>query len=490
MSVQVGSEGEEAAGRVNTVETLRREIRHAARGMGRNPGFTLIVLVTLALGIGATTAIFTMLDGVVLRPLPYAESDRLVWLDSPTPAVKADAPPWGLSVAEFFYFKKNAYTLQNIGTYQSTEVTVAGAQSAERVPAAVVSASVFDVLGLRPALGRTLMPKDNLRHAAPVTVLGYDYWTQHFNGNTNVIGSVVNIEATPVQIVGVMQRGASVPDARSQQVDLWIPQGLDPSAQPVNSHYLQAVARLAPGASAASAQAELLSFIGRLPDLFPTAYSPSFLKQTGFTVETIPLRTHVIGDIAARLWVLLGAVALVLIIACANVANLFLVRTEGRNREVAIRSALGAKRGDLAWQYLTESMLLALFAGAVAFSLAFVGLRMMVALAPADLPRLTEIHLGWTSVLFTVVISVAAGAVFGLLALASAAQPAQDTTILREGGRGMTSSRRQHFARGVLVAAQTALALILLAGAGLMLQSVRNLRNVSPGFDSTGVLTA
>ncbi len=473
----------------SVIERLATELRRALTGTIRNPGFSVIVLVTLALGIGAATAIFTMLDRVVLQPLPYPNPGQLVWLDSPTPGVGADQR-WGLSVAEFFYFKKNAHSLENMGTYSSGLITVSGKQSAERVPSTSVSSSLFNVLGLHTILGRAILPEDNLRNAAPVVVLGYDYWKNHFNGDPSVIGSMIDIEARPTQIVGVMQQGATVPDATSQQVDLWAPDQVDPGLEAVNDHHLQVVARLAPGASIASAHAELASFIPRLPDLFPTAYSQSFLKQTGFTIAVTPLRTHVIGDIASRLWILLGAVVLVLVIACANIANLFLVRAEARHREVAIRSALGAKRVDLAWQYITESMLLTVIAGAVAVAIAYVGLRAMITLAPAGLPRVNEIHLDWTSVLFTLAISIAAGVAFGLLTLANAGKPTDDSTMLREGGRGLTSSRAQQFARGVFVAAQTALALVLLAAAGLMLQSFRNMRSVSPGFDPSGVLTA
>ncbi|HEY5087414.1 MAG TPA: FtsX-like permease family protein, partial [Gemmatimonadaceae bacterium] len=254
-------------------------------------------------------------------------------------------------------------------------------------------------------------------------------------------------------------------------------------------HYLKVVARLAPGATVASAQTELGQITKRFPDVMPTAYNDDFMRGSGFTTAVTPLRTRIIGDISTRLWILLGAVALVLVIACGNVANLFLVRAEAQQREVAIRAALGAKRGDLAWHYFTETILLALVGGAAALALAGIGLHVMVALAPPDLPRMSEVHLGWIGVVFTLVISIASGILFGALALMGA-EPSEDATMLREGGRGMTSSRRQHFARGVLVAAQTALALVLLAAAGLMLQSFRNLRSVSPGFNPTSVLTA
>lgn len=474
---------------MDIAESLKREIGRAARSLARSPGFTLIVILTLGLGVGATTAIFTMLDRVVLRALPYPKANRLVWLDSPTPGIKPDSK-WKLSVAEFFYFKKNSRTLQNFAAFIPTKMTVTGKQSAERVPVAMVSASIVGVLGLRPALGRALTPSDNRPHAAPAVVLSYDYWRNRLNANPKVVGSMIDVEATPRMIVGVMQPVASVPDAASPNVDLWVPMELDPDAQAVNSHYLPVVARLAPGANVLSAQAELSRFTAELPNLFPTAYSPTFMKRTGFSTEVLSLRTHVIGDIAGRLWILLGAVGLVLVVACANVANLFLVHTEGRHREAAIRSALGAKRGDLAWQYLTETMLLSLVAGAAALALAFAGLRAMVASAPAGLPRMSEVHLGWTGVLFTIAIAAGAGLVFGLLTLAAAGRPEDDTTMLREGGRGLTSSRPQQVVRGALVVAQTAFAMILLTAAGLMVQSFWNMRNVSPGFDPTDVLTA
>jgi putative ABC transport system permease protein len=470
-------------------DSLKREIGRAFRSLARSPGFTVIVLITLALGIGATTAIFTMLDRVVLHPLPFTDSNQLVWIDSPTPGVKPDSR-WKVSAAEFFYFKNNSRTLRNVAAFMTGNITVTGRQAANRVSAAGVSASIFDVLGLHASLGRLLMPSDNLPHATPVVVISYDYWRNQLASDPRVVGTMINLATTPHLIVGVLQPDASLPDAASPKVDLWLPAELNPSAQAINEHYLPVVARLAPGATIQSAQAELARFTAQLPDLFPTAYTPAFMKQTGFRTEVLPLRTHVVGDIATRLWILLGAVGLVLVIACANVANLFLVRAEGRHREVAIRSALGAKRSDLAWQYLTETMVLSLVAGAGAVALAFIGLRAMVAAAPPELPRMAEVHLGWMSVLFTAAASVASGVLFGFLTLLAAGQPAQDTTMLREGGRGLTSSRTQQFARGALVVAQTAFALVLLAAAGLMLQSFRNMRHVSLGFEPANILTA
>ncbi|MEO6865402.1 MAG: ABC transporter permease [Gemmatimonadaceae bacterium] len=473
---------------MDIADSLKRETGRAIRSLARSPGFTLIVLVTLALGIGATTAIFTMLDRVVLHALPFADSNNLVWLDSPTPGINPGSR-WGLSTAGFFYFQKNAHALENVAVLMPVRMIVTGKRAAERVPAVQVSASIFDVLRLRPMLGRALMQPDNLPNAQPVTLISYNYWKTRLNGAPNVVGSMITVNTVPMQIVGVMGRDATIPDVTSPSVDLWIPAELDPTAQPQNHHYLPVIARLAKGATVASAQAELVQITKRFPVLFPTAYSEHFLKSSGFTTAATPLRARIIGDISTRLWILLGAVTLVLVIACGNVANLFLVRAEARQREIAIRSALGARRSNLAWHHFTETMLLALVGGIAALALAAAGLHVMVALAPPDLPRMNEVHLGLSSVLVTVSVSIGAGVLFGTLAL-MAAEPDGDATMLREGGRGMTSSRQQHLTRGVLVAAQTALALVLLAAAGLMLQSFQNLRNVAPGFDPSNTLTA
>lgn len=474
----------------NPSDTLRRELRQALRGMARSPGFTVIVLVTLALGIGATTAIFTMLDRIALNPLPYTASDRLVWLDVPLPGVNPDFRA-GLSVTEFFYLKQNSRTLQNVGVIFPQEVTISGLQSANRVTAAMASASALNVLGVHPVVGRLLTPADNLSGAGHVGVLSYEYWQQRFNRDPRVVGSMINVNTVPTEIIGVMQPEATIPDAGSPQVELWLPMKLDPLGKTRDVHRLPVVARLAPEATIASASVELSVLTKRLRDVFPAAYPPSSTNQAGvITVDAIPLRTHVIGDMAGRLWMLLGGVVFVLLIACANAANIFLVRAEARQHELAIRSALGANRAHLAWHYITESMLLALVAGALALLVATVGLRAIVALAPPDLPRMGTVHVGWTSILFTAVISLILGGVFATPALVGTGKPTSDTIVLRGSGRGLTSSPQQKFARGALVAAQTALALLLMAAAGLMVQSFRNTHNVSPGFDPTGVVTA
>ncbi|MDQ6829239.1 MAG: ABC transporter permease, partial [Gemmatimonadota bacterium] len=323
--------------RTDSLDALRREMRTAVRSLLRNPGFSLIALLTLSLGIGATTAIFTMLDRVVLSPLPYSEPDRLITLESPVPGVKPDAV-WGLSAAEYFYFRKVARALDNLGGWSSSPVTVSGNGSAERVPAAFVTGSLMNVLQLRPASGRLLVDEDNRPNSPRVVVIGYDYWQRRLGADPGIVGKTIDIASRSLQIVGVLGRGQNMPFER---VDLWLPLELNIDAPPVNSHYLSVIGRLKPGTTADQARAELAGLTSRLPDLFPTAYSAKFMTSTRFSTRVTGLRDNLIGDLGKRLWILLGSVSLVMLIAFANVANLFLVRSEGRRREVAIRSALG-----------------------------------------------------------------------------------------------------------------------------------------------------
>jgi len=297
-----------------------------------------------------------------------------------------------------------------------------------------------------------------------------------------VVGRVLTIDAHPAEVVGVLTPGENLPEIRA---GIWSALALDPNAHFVNEHYLEVIGRLRAQSTIAGARADLARLTARFPDVLPTVYSPSFMEKYHFVVHVVSLRDSVIGNVARTLWMLLAAVGLVLIIACANVVNLFLARVEARRREVAIRTALGAGRSHLAWHYLAESLVLGLVAGACALALAYAALHVMLAMAPSSLPRLSEVHLGWRSAVFTAVMSVGAGILFGVIPLAHAGV---DVATLRDSTRGMTASRRRHAIRGMLVIGQVALALVLLAAAGLLLQSFRNLRQVRPGFDPTGVL--
>ena len=466
-----------------TLHGLRREVRHGLRGILRAPGFALVGMLTLSLGIAATTSIFTLLDAVVLRPLPYPDAGRLVYIESAVPGLDAERK-WNVSPAAYFYFRDHGESFAAIGGYSagSSSGTLVGPEGAERIALAGITASVMDVFRLRPAIGRLILPDDDRPRAERVAVLGHEFWMRRFGGDAAVVGRTLNLGGGSATVVGVLERGAHLPD---QHVDIWVPMQLDPAARPVNSHWLPVAARLKAGVSLEQAQSELSRLTQRFPELFPSAYDETFMRESRFATEVTPLHEHVVGEFGQRLWILLGSVALVLVIACANVANLFLVRAEARRREVAVRAALGAERAHLAWHYITESMLLALAAGAAGLWLAYGAIRVVLRLAPTGIPRLAEVSVGWTSVGLVAAVSVAAGVAFGLFPLM---RFRGDFGPLREGARGMTPSRRQHAARSVLVVAQVALALVLLAAAGLMLQSFWRLQRVDPGFEPRGVL--
>ena len=482
--------------RVEWVETFRRELTHAARSLRRSPAFSLVAFVTLALGLGASTAIYTILEAVVLRPLPYRNAGDLVSVLHPTIVPGSGAGKWGLSAAGYFLLRKQNHTLEDLGGYTTDGIVVLGdGAGAEFVQAGLVTASIFTVLRAKPAYGRLILPEDDQRGASKVAMLGYDFWMRRYGGDRAIVGRTIQTSDGPMLVVGITERGFNLPkrgpfdqgERAGFRVDVWSALQLDPAAQAQNSHQYSGIGRLKAGLTAADAQRDLEPWIARLPDLFPSAYSAGFIKQYHFGVAVKPLRDEVLGDTIARtLWVLFAAVALVLLIACANVANLFLVRIEARRREAAIRTALGASRGQMAVMYLSESLMLSAAAGAAGILLARVALRVLIALSPPDIPRLSEVSLRGTSVAFAIAVALLAGLAFGLLPLIHRA--AVDTTTLRESSRGLSSSPRQRAVRDGLVISQVALAMILLAAAGLMVRSVDQLRNVRSGLNPNGVL--
>jgi putative ABC transport system permease protein len=468
----------------DTLDSIRREVGLAARVLTRAPGFTFITIVTLALGIGAATSIFTLLDAVVLRPLPYPNADRLVRLSSPVPLMKGQTE-WGLARHEMYYFVGKGHSLDAIGVYQVSDVTVLGSNGtqAERVRWARVSASLLNVLGFRPEKGRLITADDNHSQLPTIVLLAHSFWARRFGSDRRIIGKTINIEGFPMTVAGVLPVGADLPEVT---VDVWAPAFVD-STTVYNNHTWSAIGRLRPGFTAAESQRELAPLTARLPEAFPNVYNPRFIKNTGFTTKVVSLRDSVVGTLLTRaLWTLFAAVALVLLIATANVANLFLVRLDARSREVAMRTALGAERSHLAWHYLAESFLLAGVAGLAAIAIAETMLKVLLAVAPSQLPRLSEVRLSGASIAFALGGALVAGVIFGVMPLLG--RPL-DVAALREGGRGLLSSRRRMNARRILVATQMALAVVLLAAAMLMVRTFRNLRDVKSGFDPAGVAT-
>ncbi len=470
--------------RMEVVETLRRETRHALRSLSRAPSFSVITLVTLMLGLGAATAIFTMLDRVVLRPLPYANSDRLIHLGTRWPGLKPDLE-FDISTFMYFRFRSAATTLERVGIYRSSALPLPAADGfdAERVATAATSASIFSVLGIHPELGETYTDDDGLPLTPAVAVLSHELWMRRFGGDRSIIGRSIDVGAASVRVIGVLPAGARLPDATPQ---LWLPDHLIASDHARNAHTYRGVALMKRGVTPQQAGAELTTLVSQIVADNPDAYSDQFMKKTGFGFFVRPLRDEIVGPRVARvMWITFASVAIVLLIAAANVANLFLVRIEARRRDTAVRTALGAGRVQLAVHHLAESCTLAIAAAAGALALAAGLLRVALALAPSTLPRLDEVHLDWRSAVFCVATSVVAGIVFGLLPLV---RSGLDLGALRDGGRSLTSSRARHAARQTLIVSQMALAAVLLASAGLMLRSFENLHAVRPGFDANGVV--
>jgi predicted permease len=465
------------------LEVIGGEVRLALRRLIRQPGFSVPAVVTLGLGLAATAIAFALLQGVVLRPLPYPEADRLVALSSPMP--KLD-DVWGIARHQLPYYKENVEAFEDMALYRAWAVTIPGEGTvrAERVVAASVSASIFPTLRIGPSLGRVLRPEDNLERTGSVVVLSHGYWNRRFGGDPSVVGRMFTVDGTPREIVGVTPRGATLPD---RQVDLWMPDYIDPAAQPQNNHVRNAVARLRAGFTAADAEAQLVPLVARMDEIFPSAYPNHWIRNSGFRTAVATLHDDVVGASVTRsLWILFAAVCLVLLVAVANVVSLVMVRAEATRRETAMRTALGASRQALATQFLTEALVVTGLAALGAVVLTVLAIGVLPAVAADVLPRLTELRLTWQVGLL---LGGASLAIAGLIGMIPLVQAATDVRILREGSRSLAGSRRRTIARNVLVVGQVALTVILLAAAGLLIRSGLRLRAIDPGFEPEGVIT-
>ena len=463
---------------------MTHPVRTTLRKLGRSPSFSAIAILTLALGIGANAAIFSVVYGVLLQPLHFEEPDRLV-------AVRHAAPGIGLpelpnSEATFMTYKTQAHTIESIGLASEDVVNVTGLDRPVRLDAARVTAGLFDALRVRPVLGPGLTAADTLPDADPVVVISNAAWKNRFGADPQIVGRMLRLDGVDHRIVGVLPAGFTYGSA---DTELWLPHTIDPDKPVTGNFNDEAVARLAPGATVADAQRELENLLPRMVELYPGDITADLLKSSGLQPTVQPLKDYLVGDAGDVLWILLGTVGLILLIACANVANLFLVRSEGRVREVAVRTALGAGRGSLARGFLAESVALGLAGGALGLILAIAGVRALVAFGPDSIPRLDEVGVGLPVLAFTVVVSVVAGLLFGLVPMLRFNRAFSLVAALKEGGRGSSTGRERHLARNALVVAQVALALVLLVGSGLMLRSFQSLRSVEPGFQPAGLLT-
>jgi putative ABC transport system permease protein len=467
------------------VTSILPSLRPLARGLRKNPSFFLIAVLTLAVGIGANAAIFSVVDAVLIRPLPYPQPERLVAVWHTAPGL--NMTQFEQSDATYLLYRRHNRTLQDLGIYDYSAVTLTGGQEPERVTSAGATASLFSVLRAPAAVGRRLLATDERPGAEPVVVLSHGLWRRRFGADPKAVGTLLRIDGVARRVVGVMPAGFHFPTA---DTELWLPFTLDPAHLSAGNFNYEAVARLRPGVAPRQAARELSALVWRLPEASAASdpITRGMIQQARLAVLVHPLRDDLVGQVARTLWVLLGSVGLILLIACANVANLFLVRAEARQREMAVRTALGATRRDVFRLFLSESLALSLSGAAIGLALAALGVRALLALRPQGIPRLEEIGVDLRVVGFGVLLALFSGLLVGLFAALRFGAP-ELMPALKEGGRGGAAGRARHRARKLLVVAQVALALVLLVGAGLMVKSFWRLQAVDPGIAPRGVLT-
>ena len=459
-----------------------RDVRYAFRQLRKSPGFAVVAVLTLALGIGANTAVFSVINGVLLKPLPYTAPEELVGVTSAFPTMDFDR--FWISPPEYFELREWNQVFADIGGYRTGTSSIETNDRPLRVPSAVASWSFFTTMGVNASLGRTFTEEEDLPGATPVALISDGLWRRAFGQDTEVIGRTVRLDGVASTIVGVTPPGFDVEDAG---VDVWTPLNIDPNDH-VNrrgNHFLNLVARLEDGANLDRAQADLDRLEVRWEEEYGDTHTPS-AEFHPFTATDF--RTDVLGDVRPAMMLLLGAVAFVLLIACANVANLLLARSERRSKEVAVRVAMGASRTRLVKQLLTEGMTLALLGGALGLALGHFALQGLLQVNPDGVPRVTEIGLDGTVVLFTGGVAIVTGLLFGLAPLINTTLAKVGST-LKESGSRTTRSSAGHRARRMLVVAEVALAVVLLTGSGLMLRSMAALQDVDLGFQEENLLT-
>ncbi|MDP3773878.1 MAG: ABC transporter permease [Gemmatimonadales bacterium] len=463
------------------MDSLLQDIRYAGRSLLKSPGFTLAAVLTLALGIGANTAIFSVVRGILLRPLPYDAPDRAVMLWSHWTGWDKT---W-VSPPEYADYAAQSQIFSSVAAFADASFTLTGEGEAERVRSGLVTANIFGVLGARPLLGRTFLPDEDRPDGPRVVVLGEGVWRRRFGADPGVVGRAIRLNARPYVIVGVMPEEFRLPVDFSveERTQIWTPLQLRvPDENDRGSHGLLSVGRLRDDIDFARGQSLLDGFVAQMKRDHAQQYGPDF----GVTLVTV--RDEVLGRIRPALLVLLGAVALVLLIACGNVANLLLARGESRQREIAIRTALGASRWRMVRQLLTESVLLALAGGAAGILFASWGVDALPAINPSSIPRADAIRVDLPVLAATLLLSLVTGVVFGLVPAWQMAR-VDVQPQLREGARSVTASRGGRRFRRALIGAEVALAVVLVTGAGLLVRSFVRLSSVPPGFEPRGVLT-
>ncbi len=460
------------------IEDTWRDVRYAWRALRRAPGFTLAAVVTLALGIGATAAIFSVVYGVLLKPLPYPDEDRLLSVSHSAPGIAAE--DMGMTASLWFTYREETRAFDAIGLWQPGVANVVSPAGPEEVRRVLATHDAFEALGVQPVLGRWFSAQEDAPGAPRVVLLTYGYWQRQHGGDPAVVGRSLTINGDVSEVVGIMPRGFRVV---GQDADVVLPARLNREEQFLGGFNFRGVARLRPGVTLEAARADAARMVrvwlGAWP--VPPGLDAGAFENARVTPLMVPLKDVVVGDVGRMLWVVMATIVIVWLIACANVANLLLVRAEGRQQELALRAALGAGSKRIARSLLVESLVLGALGGLLGVGVAYAAVRTIVAFEPVGLPRIDELGIDPVVMLFVAFASVVSGLLFGAIPIARHARP-ELASALRGTGRTISDSRERHRTRNALVVVQVGLALVLLAGAGLMIRTFQALRTVQPGF--------
>src|SRR5215510_13065326 len=467
------------------MQTMLNDLRYGVRMLFKSPGFTLVAVITLALGIGANTSMFSVINGVLLNPLSYPKPDRLIAISQSAPS--SGFQKYGVSEGLYEEYRNHNKTFQDVAAYHFFQASLLHGAEAQRIGVAHTSINTLATLGLQPSLGRDFLPEEAQRGRNNVALLSYGFWQRRFGSDPQIVGRVLSLDGTNVTVVGVLPAGLQLPEdsTRAEKTQMWMPEVFSPeNRNRWGSNYLTCIGRLKKGQTREAAQVDIRSITQRVRQ----EHKEAAIEDPGYAIRVVQLQEDLVGDMSRALWILAGAVGLVLLIACANVANLLMGRAMAREREIAIRSALGAGRWRLVRQLLTESILLALMGGGLGIILAGWSLDLISAMRFENLPRLQEININYKVLFFSFAVSMFTSILSGLA-------PALQLTYmslsrsLHEEGRGISGGRVRRRMQRLLVIGELALAVVLVVGAGLLAQTLHRLMSIDTGFKPGNLLT-